>query len=120
LIALFAQAADAGGSPFGGSLNMLFLVGIFFLIFYFMIMRPQQQQQRKHKSFIDGLKKGDEVVTSGGMVGRVAAVQGDVLSVEIAPNVKVRILKSQVSGAYAPKETPAAPAAPAAEEPAKK
>jgi preprotein translocase subunit YajC len=118
LIALFAQAADAGGSPFGGSpLNMVFLVGIFFLIFYFMIMRPQQQQQRKHKAFIDALKKGDEVVTTGGIVARVAAVQGDVLSVEIAPNVKVRVLKSQISGAYAAKETPAAPAA---EEPAKK
>jgi preprotein translocase subunit YajC len=117
LIALLAQAADGGGSPFGGSLNMLFLVGIFFLIFYFMIMRPQQQQQRKHKSFIDGLKKGDEVVTTGGIVGKVAAVLGDVLNVEIAPNVKVRVLKSQVSGAYAAKETPAAPPA---EEPAKK
>src|SRR5438067_13641562 len=96
---------------------MLFLVGIFFLIFYFMIMRPQQQTQRKHKAFIDGLKKGDEVVTTGGIVGKVTAVQGDVLGVEIASNVKVRVLKSQISGAYVVKETPAALAA---EEPAKK
>ena len=117
MIALFAQAADPSGSPFGGSLNMLFLVGIFFLIFYFMIMRPQQQQQRKHKAFLDSLKKGDEVVTSGGIVGKVAAVAGDVLTVEIAPNVKVRVLKGQVSGAYVAKE---APSAPSAEEPAKK
>jgi preprotein translocase subunit YajC len=62
------------------------------------------------------LKKGDEVVTTGGIIGRVQAVSGDVLTLEIANNVKVRVLKPQVSGAY---KEPAA-SAPAAEEPAKK
>jgi preprotein translocase subunit YajC len=116
VFALLAQAPDAGASPLGGSLNMLFLVVIFFGIFYFMIIRPQQKQQRTHKAFLDSLKKGDEVVTTGGIIGRVQAVAGDVLTVEIANNVKVRVMKTQVSGAY---KEPGAPA-PAAEEPAKK
>jgi preprotein translocase subunit YajC len=116
VFALLAQAPDAGASPLGGSLNMLFLVVIFFGIFYFMIIRPQQKQQRTHKAFLDSLKKGDEVVTTGGIIGRVQAVAGDVLTVEIANNVKVRVMKAQVSGAY---KEPGAPA-PAAEEPAKK
>jgi preprotein translocase subunit YajC len=96
---------------------MLFLVVIFFAIFYFMIIRPQQKQQKTHKAYLDSLKKGDEVITTGGMIGKVSAVQGDVLALEIASNVKVRVLKAQVSGPFVAKE--AAPSAPV-EEAAKK
>jgi len=95
---------------------MLFLVAIFFGIFYFMIIRPQQKQQKTHKSYLESLKKGDEVVTNGGLIGRIAGVQGDVLTLEIANNVRVRVLKDQVNRPFVVKEPPV----PATEDAAKK
>jgi preprotein translocase subunit YajC len=123
VLALLAQAAEAPSSLFSGQFGMLPLVLIFFAIFYFMIIRPQQKQQKDHKAWGDQLKKGDEVVTGGGIVGKVALVAGDVVTVEIANNVKVRVLKAQITGPFA-----AVPAAilekndkpVAVEEPAKK
>jgi preprotein translocase subunit YajC len=113
---LLAQAEAPAQSPLAGPGNMLFLVAIFFGIFYFMIIRPQQKQQKTHKSYLESLKKGDEVITTGGLIGRIAAVQGDVLTLEIANNVRVRVLKDQVNRPFVVKEPPA----PAAEDAAKK
>ena len=113
---LLAQAEAPAQSPLAGSQNMLFLVAIFFGIFYFMIIRPQQKQQKTHKSYLESLKKGDEVITNGGLIGRIAGVQGDVLTLEIANNVRVRVLKEQVNRPFVVKEPPA----PAAEDAAKK
>jgi len=113
---LIAQAEAPAQSPLAGPGNMLFLVAIFFGIFYFMIIRPQQKQQKTHKAYLEALKKGDEVVTNGGLIGRIAGVQGDVLTLEIANNVRVRVLKDQVNRPFVVKEPPA----PAAEDAAKK
>ena len=116
MLSLLAQAEAPAQSPLSGGGNMLFLIAIFFGIFYFMIIRPQQRQQKTHKAYLDSLKKGDEVITNGGLIGRIAAVQGDVLTLEIANNVRVRVLKDQVNRPFVVKEPPA----PAAEETAKK
>ena len=113
---LLAQAEAPSQSPLSGPGNMLFLVAIFFGIFYFMIIRPQQRQQKTHKAYLEGLKKGDEVITNGGLIGRISGVQGDVLTLEIANNVRVRVLKDQVNRPFVVKEAPA----PAAEDAAKK
>ena len=113
---LLAQAEAPAQSPFAGQSNVLFLIAIFFGIFYFMIIRPQQKQQKTHKAYLEALKKGDEVVTNGGLIGRIAGVQGDVLTLEIANNVRVRVLKDQVNRPFVVKEPPA----PAAEDVAKK
>jgi preprotein translocase subunit YajC len=114
MLALLAQAADTSQSPLGG-FGLLLPAALFFVIFYFIVMRPQAKQQNEHKSFLDKLGKGDEVVTSGGVVGKVDRVAGDLVFVEVANNVKLRVLKAQISGAYkAPEEKPAV------EEPAKK
>ena len=116
MLSLLAQAEAPSQSPLAGGGNMLFLIAIFFGIFYFMIIRPQQRQQKSHKAYLESLKKGDEVITNGGLIGRIAAVQGDVLTLEIANNVRVRVLKDQVNRPFVVKEPPA----PAAEETAKK
>ena len=113
---LLAQAEAPSQSPLSGPGNMLFLVAIFFGIFYFMIIRPQQKQQKTHKSYLESLKKGDEVITNGGLIGRIAGVQGDVLTLEVANNVRVRVLKDQVNRPFVVKEPPP----PAAAEEAKK
>ena len=123
LALLLLAQADPGVSPLGGPNSMFFLIAIFFAIFYFMIIRPQQKQQKTLELFLGGLKKGDEVVTTGGLIGRIDKVADGILTLEVASNVKVRVLKAQITGPF-----PAVPASPAAkedkpaiaEEPAKK
>jgi preprotein translocase subunit YajC len=119
---LIAQAAapDAGASP-GGAAGLLAsplpLILVMFAIFYFMIIRPQSKQQKSHQDFLGKLQKGDEVVTTGGLLGKVAAINDDkVLTLEIANNVKVRVLKAQIAGPV--QQQPAADNKPA-EEPKK-
>ncbi|GAC1337525.1 MAG: hypothetical protein NVS2B9_08140 [Myxococcales bacterium] len=105
---LLAQAADAASDPIrtflGGPNSTFVLISIFFVIFYVMIIRPQQKTQKKLEAFLTGLKKGDEVVTTGGLIGRIQTVAGDVLTLEVANNVRVRILKTQVTGPFVPRE----------------
>ena len=79
---------------------MFFLIAIFFGIFYFMIIRPQQKQQKTLQAFLDGLKKGDEVVTTGGLIGKIEKVADGVLTLEIASKVMVRVMKSQVTAPF--------------------
>jgi len=70
------------------------------LIFYFLVMRPQQQQAKQHRQAIDGLRRGDTVVTAAGIVGRVAKVpvkEDPEITVEIADNVQVKVVKSTLS-----------------------
>jgi preprotein translocase subunit YajC len=115
VLALLAQAAEQQ-SPMGSFQGMFVMISLFFVIFYFLVMRPQSKQQNEHKSFLSKLGKGDEVITSGGVVGKVDRVQGDLVFVDVGSNVKLRVLKAQISGPYkAPEEKPAA-----VEEPAKK
>ena len=114
MLALLAQAADSSQqSPFG-AFGLLVPAALFFVIFYFIVMRPQAKQQNLHKDFLAKLAKGDEIVTTGGVVGKVDKVAGDLVFLEVASNVKLRVLKAQISGAYkAAEEKPA-------EEPARK
>jgi preprotein translocase subunit YajC len=71
---------------------------LIFVIFYFLMIRPQQQRAKQHQEMINNVRRGDTVVTSGGIVGRVAKVKDDAeIMVEIADNVQVRVLKSTLS-----------------------
>ena len=97
---------DPGASPLGGPNSMFFLIAIFFAIFYFMIIRPQQKQQKTLELYVNGLKKGDEVVTTGGLVGKIDKVSDPFVILEVAAGVKVKVVKAQVVGA-----PPAPPAA---------
>src|SRR5512141_1155261 len=70
------------------------------VVFYLVFFRPQQKQQKQHQSFLGGLKKGDEVVTNGGIVGRVAAVEDRTVQLDVGGGNKLRVLKGQISGAW--------------------
>ena len=96
-----AEAAPAQG---GGGTEMLVMIGIFFAIMYFMIIRPQQKRQKEHKSLMDSLSKGDEVVTNGGMMGKIKGVSDDVVRIELAENVVIKVQKSAI-GSVLPKGT---------------
>lgn len=92
----YAQAAGAGPDPL---INMLVPLLMVLPIFYFLLWRPQQQRVKEHRALIDAVKRGDTVITSGGIVGSVTKVKDEgELEVEIAPNVRVRVLKSAISG----------------------
>ena len=92
----FAQAA---GAPAGGAaaFSQFLPLILIFVIMYFMLIRPQQKRAKEHKAMVEALRRGDQVVTQGGIVGKVTHVREDgELEVEIAPNVKVRVIKATI------------------------
>lgn len=84
----------AGGSPLGMMMPLLLVLAVF----YFIVILPAKKQQKKKEAMISALKKGDRVVTSGGIHGTVAAVENDEVLVKVAENVKLRVSKSAVAG----------------------
>lgn len=100
-----AQAAAPAGNA-GGGFEMLIMLAVFGLIFYFMLYRPQAKRVKEHKNLISALGKGDEVLTQGGMVGKVTKVAEDKDFIELALNDSTQIIvqKSSVS-AVLPKGT---------------
>jgi len=97
---MFITPAFAQGAPAGGS-DMLFQVAPFALIFvimYFLILRPQQKRAKEHQTLVTQLRRGDTVVTSGGLVGKITKVIDDnEVEVQIADNVRVRQLRQMVT-----------------------
>ena len=95
-----AQTAGAGG---GGIATFLPMIALF-VIFYFLLIRPQQKRQKEHKNMVGGLAKGDEIVTMGGALGKVTAVDDNFLTVEIAKGVEIKVQRMSVQ-AMMPKGT---------------
>ncbi|RBP89183.1 protein translocase subunit yajC [Rhodobacter sp. 140A] len=94
----FAQAAG-GAAPSGIAAFGQFLpLVLIFVIMYFLLIRPQQKKVKEHRSMVESLRRGDQIVTQGGIIGKVTHVREDgELEVEIAPNVKVRVVKATVT-----------------------
>ncbi|WP_416361429.1 preprotein translocase subunit YajC [Marinobacter sp.] len=103
LLPTLAMAQGAEGQSMGVMGQVIFFAG-FILIFYFLIWRPQSKRAKEHKNLMSSLNKGDEVVTSGGMVGRITKVSDDFIVLEVADNIEIRIQKVAVAGAL-PKGT---------------
>ena len=93
-----AYAQAAGGAGGAGAIAQFIPLILIFVIMYFLILRPQQKRMKEHRAMVEALKKGDEVVTQGGLVGKVISVRDNELEVEIAPGVKVRVVRSSVTG----------------------
>lgn len=89
-----------GGQAAGGQGNQLMALAPFvlmFVVFYFLLIRPQQKKAKQHKTFLESLKKGDTVVTSGGIYGKITGITEDTVTMEIAEKVRVRVLKGAVA-----------------------
>lgn len=86
----------AAGQPASGS-SMLIPMILMFVIFYFLLIRPQQKKNKEHLEMIENLKKGDRIITGGGLHGRITGVNDQVLTVEIAEKVRVKINRSSVA-----------------------
>jgi preprotein translocase subunit YajC len=105
-------AAPASGAPaaehpslFGALIEMLPMLAVCYLIFYVMVIRPQERKTKEHKALLESMKRGDSVVTSSGIVGKVSGIEGDHILLEIAPNVKVKFLRQHVVRLENPPQT---------------
>ena len=90
----FAQA-PAGGGGDAGMMNIIFIV-LMFVIIYFLMIRPQMKRAKEHRTMLEALQKGDEVITAGGVLGRVSKMGEAYLTIEIAPNTEVSVQKGAV------------------------
>lgn len=93
------QGGEGGGEAGGGDMLMSILpLILIFVVFYFLLIRPQQRKQKAHREMLQSVNRGDDIVTNGGLVGNVVKVgRGDSLLVEIAPGVRVRIMRNMLS-----------------------
>ena len=91
----YAQAAGAA-DPTGGIMGLLPIV-LMFVVLWFLMIRPQMKRAKEHKSMVEALAKGDEVVTQGGVAGRIVKVSDNSITVELAPNVEVAVQRQAVS-----------------------
>jgi len=93
-----AMAQAAGGAPTaGGGLMPFMMMAVFVVIFYFLLIRPQQKKQKEHQAMLGRIATGDEVVTAGGILGRVIEVGEQFLTLEIADNVRIKVQRHQVA-----------------------
>lgn len=91
-------AGGAGGSGGSGGLGAFLPLIIIFAIFYFLLIRPQQKKAKQHKQLLSELRKGDRVISSGGLHGLITGMSDEVLTVEISPKVRVKISRGSISG----------------------
>lgn len=91
--------AQAAASPAGGAAAFAQFVPLLlvFVIMYFLILRPQQKKMSQHRAMVAALKKGDQVITQGGLIGKVVGVREDELDVELAQGVRVRVVRSSIA-----------------------
>jgi preprotein translocase subunit YajC len=96
------QNVSQGAAAMSSFIPIILIFGVF----YFLIIRPQSKKQKEHQKMVDNLKKGDRIVTLGGMYGTVVDVQDNIVKIKIAENVNVQIMKSAVSAVISdiPKE----------------
>jgi preprotein translocase subunit YajC len=88
--------AQAAGGAAGGGFESMLLIGAMFAVLYFLMIRPQMKRAKEHKAMVDALQKGDEVVTAGGILGRISKIGEGYVSVEIAPNTEVQVQRAAV------------------------
>jgi len=105
-----AFAQDGGGGGAGGPAamfgNPMILMVAMLAIFYFLLIRPQQKRQREHKQMLSNLQKGDTIFTAGGLRGRITGLDENVITMEIAERVRVKVNRSSVGGLVSRGEAP--------------
>lgn len=97
---VLAQGEGGNQGPAGGYAGLIMIV-LMFAVIYLLIIRPANKQRREHQQMLQNLKKGDDVVTNGGIYGKITAVEDKVVTLEIADKVKVKVVKDRISGRWA-------------------
>ena len=88
----------SGGGGQGGGFGAFIPLILMFAIFYFLLIRPQQKKAKQHREMISSIKKGDRVVSSGGLHGVVTGITDEVVTMEIAPKIRVKVSRASVAG----------------------
>jgi preprotein translocase subunit YajC len=88
--------AQAAGGAAGGGFESIFLIIAMFAVLYFLMIRPQMKRAKEHKAMVEALQKGDEVVTAGGLLGKITRVGESYISVEVANDVEIQIQRAAV------------------------
>ncbi|MCB9481496.1 MAG: preprotein translocase subunit YajC [Desulfobacteraceae bacterium] len=88
--------ADGGGASAQGGLGAFVPLIIMFVIFYFLLIRPQQKKAKQHREMIDNLKKGDRVITSGGLYGTISSLDDTSVTLEVADQVKIKLVRGNI------------------------
>jgi len=104
---IFALGGMPGGGGEGGSGGMLgamFPLILMFVIFYFLLIRPQQKKGKDQRLWLSSLKKGDKVVTSGGLHGQITGMTDTVVTLEIAPKIRIKVSRSAIAGPIGPEQ----------------
>jgi preprotein translocase subunit YajC len=105
-IAYAMAPQQGGGSQVNFIMQLLPIIAIM-AVFYFLLIRPQQKKQQQHTSFLKGLKKGDSVITQGGLLGSITSISDNVVTLEIADKVKVRVSRGHIAGPAGSSDTEA-------------
>ena len=105
-----AYAMSPGGGEGGGGFSTFIPLILMFVIFYFLLIRPQQKKTKEHRQMVSSLKKGDRIVTSGGLHGRITGLSDAILTVEIADKVRVKVARGNVGALNQPSAQPQPPA----------
>jgi preprotein translocase subunit YajC len=92
-----AQSAPAASSPFGGDLMAFLPMIAIFVVFYFLLIRPQQKKAKEARAMLDALQKGDEIVTAGGVLGKISKLGDQYLTVEIASGIEIMVQRGAVA-----------------------
>ena len=93
-----AQAAPQGGGGILG--NPIFMILAMFAIMYFLVLRPQSKKAKEHQKMLAELKKGDEVITQGGIIGKISGIKDNELTLQVQEGVRLRFARSAVTGLY--------------------
>ena len=93
----YAMGGGASGGAQGGMGSIVLLLALFG-IFYFLLIRPQQKRQKEHRTMIENLRKGDTVLTAGGLYGKITGIKDQVVTLEIAEKIRVKVNKNQIAG----------------------
>jgi preprotein translocase subunit YajC len=99
-----AQAASTPSSPAAGITSSLLLPVLLIVVFYFLLIRPQQKKQKEHRQMVDALAAGTEIVTGGGVLGKVVEAGDQFLTVEISPGVRIKVQRHSIASVL-PKDT---------------
>ena len=103
LMGMWAQAEGRGGGAAvpgcgGGGLSQLALMGLMFFVFYFLLIRPQQKKAKEHRDMLSNLRRGDKIVTNGGMLGTITGITDRYVTLELAEKIRIRMLRSHILG----------------------
>jgi preprotein translocase subunit YajC len=101
--AMAPTPGGAAGGAAGGTMSFLVTIVLMFGIFYFLLIRPQQKRAKQQKNMLDALNKGDYVITSSGLLGRIIEADNNILTVDLG-DTKVKVLRNHIAGTYDPKD----------------